>query len=132
MGQHYGSQGEINALQNQFTAYLLTALKRKKRDYMNKEEKLGDRESPVDFQTAQFPDDTFSGMDSAPLAGDHALMEALGRLTARERYILFEHILNERSYDALAESLGLRYNGVASAYHRVIQKLRKELGGGRR
>ena len=132
MGQRYNSQGEISALQNQFTAYLMTALKRKERDYMTKEEKLGDHESPVDFQTTQFPDETYSVVDDNTLVGDHVLMEALGRLTARERYILFEHILNERSYDALAESLGLRYNGVASAYHRIIQKLRKELGGGRR
>ena len=132
MGQRYDSQGEISALQNQFTAYLMTALKRKERDYMTKEEKLGDHESPVDFQTTQFPDETYSVVDDNTLVGDHVLMEALGRPTARERYILFEHILNERSYDALAESLGLRYNGVASAYHRIIQKLRKELGGGHR
>ncbi len=129
MGQRYDGQSEINTLQNQFTAYLMTALKRKKRDHMNKEAKVYDHEASVDFQAAQFPDEPLSPMDRDVPSGDLALMQALGRLTARERYILFEHILNERSYNTLAESLGLRYSGIASAYHRIIQKLRKELGG---
>lgn len=61
---------------------------------------------------------------------DIALLQALSGLTARERFILFERVLNDRGYDELAEALGLRYNGVASAYHRTIKKLRKNLRGG--
>ena len=60
---------------------------------------------------------------------DIAFARALSGLTARERFILFERVLNDRGYDELAETLGLRYNGVASAYHRIIKKLRKELRG---
>lgn len=126
MGHKNNGQGECSALQNQFTAYLLTALKRKKRDYMKKQMRINGHEFAVDFQTVQFPDDT-PGREIP--AEDFALTQALDRLTARERYILFEHILNGRCYDALAKPLGLRYSGVSAAYHRVIQKLRKELGG---
>ena len=61
---------------------------------------------------------------------DIALMQALEHLTARERYILFERVLGERSHKELSGSLGLRYNGTVAAYRRIIQKLRKELGGG--
>ena len=58
---------------------------------------------------------------------DTALAQALSKLTARNRFILFERVLNGSSYDTLAEILGLRSSGVASAYHSIIKKLRKEL-----
>lgn len=126
MGHKNNGQGECNALQNQFTAYLLTALKRKKRDYTNKQMRINGHEFAVDFQAAQFSDDAPGGEIQTE---DFALTQALDRLTARERYILFEHILNGCGYDVLAKPLGLRYNGVSAAYHRIIQKLRKKLGG---
>ena len=132
MGHKNNGQGEVNALQNQFTAYLLTALKRKKRDYMNKQIQISGHEFAVDFQAAQFSDDTVDAMGRDVSTEDLALMQALNRLTVRERYILFDHILNDCSYDELTKPLGLRYNGVSAAYHRIIQKLRKELRGGRK
>lgn len=129
MGHKNNGQGEDNVLQNQFTAYLLTALRRKKRDYVNKQTQITGHELSTDFQTAQFPDDTVDSIDRDIMAEDLALMQTLAGLTAQERYILFEHILNGRGYDALTKPLGLRYSGVSAAYHRVIRKLQKELGG---
>lgn len=130
MGHKNNGQGENNALQNRFTAYLQTALRRRKRDYMDKQLRVNSREIPVDFQAAQFSDDSVETTGDVSSAEDDALMQALSRLTARERYILFERILNERSYEDLAAPLGLRYSGVSAAYRRIIQKLRKELGEG--
>lgn len=130
MGHKNDGQGENNALQNQFTAYLQTALKREKRDYMDKQLRVNSREVPVDFQVAQFSDDSVKIAGRAPTAEGDALMQALSRLTTRERYILFERILNERSYEDLATPLGLRRSGVSAAYRRIILKLRKELGSG--
>ena len=60
---------------------------------------------------------------------DITLAIAVAGLRARERFILFERVLNDRGYDELAKALDLRYNGVVSAYHRTIKKLRKELRG---
>lgn len=96
---------------------------------MKKQLRISGHELSADFQSIQFPDDTLEMMGSDVSTRDLVLMEALAGLTARERCILFEHILNGRGYDTLAKPLGLRYNGVAAAYHRIIQKLRKELGG---
>lgn len=129
MGHRNNGRGEMNALQNQFTAYLQSAVRRKKRDYMAKQLRISGHELAAGFQDTQFPDDALDAMDRDTNSEDLVLMEALAGLSARERYILFEHILNERSYDALAKPLGLRYSGVSAAYHRIIQKLRKELGG---
>lgn len=130
MGHKNDGQGENNALQNQFTAYLQTALRRKKRDYMDKQLRVNSREVPVDFQAAQFSDDSVKIAGRAPTAEGDALTRALSRLTTRERYILFERILNERSYEDLATPLGLQRSGVSAAYRRIILKLRKELGSG--
>lgn len=129
-------QNEVLALQNCFTAYLLAALKRKRRDHIQKQRRLKHHEFPTDFQDAVLADSSACDMlDRAPLSWqfeNQALLSALDQLTARERYILLERVLNERSYNELGKLLGLRYNGMAAAYHRVIIKLRKKLGDDRK
>ena len=52
------------------------------------------------------------------------LLKAIKELKESERTILFAHILEEYSYDELAQMLGLRYKGAAATYYRVLQKLR--------
>lgn len=133
MGQQYEKQSRDCALQNRFTAYLRTALDRKKYNYIQKRVQVKKREVVTDFQGTEFesgPAFNFS-RDSHGLSQqeDIALVQALSGLTTRERFILFERVLNGRGYDELAETLGLGYNRVASAYHRAIKKLRKKLRG---
>lgn len=133
MGQRYKNQSRDCALQNRFTGYLQVALKRRKRDYIEKQIRKRFHEFPTDFQAAQFADSSDysyggNGQDPSQLE-DTALAQALSQLTARERFILFERVLNGSGYDELAEILGLRYSGAASAYHNIIKKLRKELRG---
>lgn len=133
MGQQYKNQSRDCALQNRFTGYLQVALKRRKRDYIQKQIRKRFHEFPADFQAAQFADSSDysyggNGQDPSQLE-DTALAQALSQLTARERFILFERALNGSGYDELAEILGLRYSGAASAYHSVIKKLHKELRG---
>lgn len=136
MGQHNDSQNENNALQNHFTGYLLVALRRKKRDYMNKRNHLEKRELLTDFQVNPLPDETAWDMaDRTPpfaQVGDLELMRAISHLTERERYILFERVLNECEYAKLAEHLNARRGSISTAYHRIIKKLRKELQGGQK
>ena len=73
----------------------------------------------------------FSAMqDPLPLEFENQTLEAaLNKLSPRDRYIFFTHILNERSFKSLCAELGMTYSGVAVAYHRVVHKLRKALGG---
>ena len=133
MGQHNDSKKDILSLQNRFTAYFLVAIKRKKRDYLQKRSRIEAYESMTDFLTVQFAGDPASELPSAaPQIEDAALMQALTQLTAKERYILFQRVLYGSEYGELAVDLNLRYNGIATAYHRIIKKLRKELKGGRK
>lgn len=130
-------KGDANALQNRFTAYLMVAVRRQKHAHSNRQRQLRACEISVDYQSTQFIDEKAENdqRDGFPVMWqieDTLLMQALERLTARERYILFERVLGERSYEDISGPLGLRYSGTAAAYRRVVQKLRKELGGGRK
>lgn len=133
MGQQYDNQSRDCALQNLFTGYLQVALKRRKRDYIQKQRRKRTHEYLTDFQAVEFAGGSDCGFDGSSQdfwkLEDAALAQALSQLTARERFILFEHVLNGSGYDELAETLSLRYSGVASAYHSIIKKLRKELRG---
>ena len=131
MGQRSNDPNEVFVLQNRFTAYLLTALKRKKRDYIKKQTRLGDHELLTDFQSEEYFDDsvhTLKGADQFSCRIEYdALMQALCQLTDKERYILFERILNDCGYEELAHRLNLSYRSVATAYHRIIKKLKKAM-----
>lgn len=133
MGQQYKNQSRYCDLQNQFTAYLQIAVNRKKRDYIQKQLRHKTREFPIGFQTNEVAGGSDPGLNEKGKGLSQleniALARALSGLTARERFILFERVLNDRGYDELGRVLGLGYNGAASAYHRIIKKLRKELRG---
>lgn len=133
MGQQYKNQSRDRALQNRFTGYLQVALKRRKRDYIQKQRRERAHEYLTDFQAAEFAggSDCGFGGSSQDLwkLEDAALAQAFSQLTARERFILFERVLNGCGYDELAKTLGLRNSGAASAYRSIIKKLRKELRG---
>lgn len=133
MGQRNDGQKDTFALQNSFTAYVLVAIKRKKRDYLQKRSRIETYESMTDPLAVRFAGNPANELPFvAPQIEDDALMQALTQLTAKERYILFQRVLYGSEYDELAADLNLRYNGIASAYHRIIKKLRKELQGGQK
>ncbi len=136
MGQRNNGQDEANILQNQFTAYLLTAIWRRKCIYNKKRAYLRAHEVSVNCQTHEPVDEKASDamLSALPLMmqlENTLLMQAIKDLTPKERYILFERVLSERSYHELGRPLGLQYSGVAAAYCRIIRKLWKRLGGGR-
>ena len=58
-----------------------------------------------------------------------AFEQALDRLSKRDRYILVTRLLHRRSFDEIAQELGLSYKGVTTVYYRAIKKIRKELRG---
>lgn len=134
MRQQDNAQNEINALQNHFTGYLMVALRRRKRDYMRKRNRLEALELPTDFQSNPRPDEAGCNLGNEVLSfsqiEDGDLLRAISHLSERERYILLQRVLNECEYAELAERLNLRRSCVSTAYHRIIKKLKKELQGG--
>ena len=62
-----------------------------------------------------------------PVLDGLMLAQALGQISDRERYIFFARALEKRNFDDLAAELGMGYKGVAAAYYRAVQKLKKEM-----
>lgn len=62
---------------------------------------------------------------SAPLSAE--MMEALSRLSAVERAIVYERAVMETPYDELADHLGLRADNVRKKYERAKKKLARLL-----
>lgn len=133
MRQRNDGQGEVNSLQNQFTAYLTVAIQRRKRDYMNKKNRLLAHEISDSFQRMDIPDpNALEPPEYFPVLmslENLMLLEAIESLDELERSILFARVLEKCDYGELAKKLGLRYKGVSAAYYRVLQKLRRKLGG---
>ena len=57
------------------------------------------------------------------------LEKALGVSISDEVYDNLERIINEKSFDDIANELGLGYKAVAAIYYRAIKKLKQILGG---
>ena len=124
-------QDEI--IQNRFTAYLLSAVQRRKAQYIDTlmkvqqtstliEETVMDIEFDLEGEASQ-------GIPLYMRLQNEKLFLSLSRLTERERYVFFTRALDERSLDELASELGLSYKGVAAIYYRTIQKIKKSMKG---
>ena len=130
--------GEDRDLQNQFTAYLVRAVQRKRREVIHKQirrqemevvtdlqeywDSIGSRsiqpEEMADYITTSFQEMSFENV---------RLERALQKISERDRYVLFAKIIEERSLEEIAVELGIGYKGLAAIYYRAIQKIRKEM-----
>lgn len=129
---------ENNALQNQFTAYLVTAVRRRRKEVIHQQLRRKNWEISVDMQEFLLymepqsllmedePDIRMSSFDDMCFENED-LERALQKLSDRDRYVLFSKIVAEHSFEELASELGLGYKGVAAAYYRALRKLKKEL-----
>lgn len=129
MYNHNDGSNHINALQNQFTAYLSTALRRSKIRYLQKRDKQLQKEVSLedfDFELSE----PITPLHIIIYAVDGEILRmALKKIKARERHILLARVIDEKSFAEIADELGMEYKTVTSAYYRVIVKLRKQLGG---
>ena len=118
---------EQEKLQNEFTAFIVTAMNRERIAYLKKASR---RRSHVyimsDEDLELVPDESDFTIE---LCENDALACALKELDERERYVLFARVLEEKSFEEIADNLGLKYKGVAAIYYRTTAKLRNILGG---
>ena len=78
-------QGEDNILQNQFTTYLVTAIRWQKIAYLKKRTKLGTHELPTDFDSA-FAQMLETQGTSAASMEQPVLAQALGQISVRAHW----------------------------------------------
>ena len=124
-----------DVLQNRFTAYLLTAVQRKKTEYVNRKnnqahlrilEECITIESGFDLEQEALKDIPLQ----FKLQNDD-LLHAITQLSDRERYVFFKRTVDEENYTEIARALGMSYKSVAAVFYRTLDKLRKIMKGNR-
>lgn len=115
--------------QNQFTAYVVLAVKRKRQSYIKKKQRDNEKETRTkkeaeqsEFRTAGY--DMWSRMEPQ----NEKLIAAMQQLSFKERLVVVGYVLEEKTFKEIAQEIGLSEKGVASAYYRSIEKLRAKIG----
>lgn len=129
MWQRNSGKSETEILQNEFTAYLTTAVQRRRHDYIQQQ----DRRRQIESLTEDFPfmpecsieQDMFLGLPVLMQLEDSALLLALKELSERERYIFLARTLDGTGFEELGEEMGLGYKGVSAVYYRTVQKIKR-------
>ena len=79
---------------------------------------------PIDFQAIQ---DKLTEMPTLTQIENIRLHHTLRLLKERELYILFAKVIDDRSFEELANELGIGYKAVTSIYYRMMEKIKKAL-----
>lgn len=127
---YYRNDGsdEINAVQNQFTAYLTTALRNARAQYIRNKVRLLQIELTIDeIEYLGVPAEN----QMEKLSDIEDLFSALQIIKKKEQYVLIARVIDEKGFEEIAAELGMSYKGAAAIYYRTIEKLKHMLGGGR-
>lgn len=127
MNKRNNGSTEQEKLQNRFTSLVTVSMSRARIDYLRKEKSRARHTYDMeDEKLALISDGTDFVSD---LCDNESLTYALKQLDERERYVLIARVLEERSFEEIADNLGLKYKGVAAIFYRTTAKLRNILGG---
>lgn len=134
MWQKNDGTGEANILHNQFTAYLMTAIKRRKISYLKEKSQLYQMELALelcDFDAAMSMEADFSCvLPILEQIENPLLLQALQQAKERELYIFLTRILDERSFVELSNELGISYKAATNSYYRFLERIKELLKGG--
>lgn len=132
MWQKNNGKSETEIIQNQFTAYLATAVQRRRNDYIQQMNRRQQTETLTDgfpfMPECSIEQDMLLGLPVLMQIEDSALFRALKELSERERYIFLERTLEGKSFEMLAQETGLGYKGVSAVYYRTVQKIKRKTG----
>jgi len=126
---------ESNILHRQFTVYLATAVRRTKIQYLRSKYKLQRYEIPLEIEDSypladfQAEPDIILSLPLLDQLENIKLQRALEQAKKRDLYIFLAKVLEGRSFVEIAAELGIEYNTATAAYYRMLNRLRKELGG---
>ena len=137
-------------VRNQFTAYLLSQVKGKRRDYFKKLIQISHEEEPTDdfslLKLESTVEEDVANKRKEELLlkeadgiypkwnemTDRRLMDALGTLREDERRLIYQHVFEELTFDEMSQQNGMPCQRIKSVYYYAIQKIRKLMGGDKR
>lgn len=118
---------EQERLQNRFTAFITTTMKRARIDYLRKEKVRMKNQFTMEYEDfALIPDEEDFVAD---LCESSSLAYALQQISERERYVLIARAIDGKSFEEIGDEIGVKYKGVAAIYYRTTEKLRNILKG---
>lgn len=142
MKEHYTD------VQNQFTAYLVASVIKKRASYLKRMNWLRKKEyiqadfldsSDISFDrefefyinemSAEAFEDPITLQGILKMIGEDNLLKAIASLKERERVLLFGRVFGELGFSELGKKLNLSPKQAEMAYYYVIRKIRKKLGG---
>ena len=134
MREKTNNTGESAAIQNQFTAYLLTALRRRKIQYRQALVRKTQHEQFQDIgeeaaDCFSVEPDMMQGLPFLDQIENERLRQALMWTREQDLTIFIAKALEGRSFAAIAKDAGMKYNTVASLYYRLVSRLIKAMGG---
>jgi len=123
---------ESDILQNRFTAYILTAIRRRKIQYMQDILKKQQYEESIEISgnkgNLSTNPDMLRDLPFLERIENNELYTALEQAKEHHRYIFFAKVLENRSFVEIGEELGMKPNTAAIIYYRFIKSLKNKLG----
>lgn len=127
MWQRNSGREKAEILQNHFTAYVMTAIQRRRDEYTQQLWRRQEIEYlAAEVQAEQGYDFEQGLLEELPLRLQLE-NDALKEISERERHVFLSRVLDAKSFEALAAELGLSYKGVAAVYYRAIAKIKKRM-----
>ena len=122
-------QSKAEVLQNRFTSYVATAVRRQRKAYIQKLSERQAAESCTEHELLELTysqeEEIFAELPLLMQLEDDALLRALKGLTEQERNIFLSRVLDGKDFEALAAEHGMQYKGITTAYYRTVKKIRK-------
>ena len=112
--------------QNQFTAYVVLAVKRKRHAYIKKKIRDKEKQTKTEKELSKRGiegDDVWIGLEIQ----NEELVDAMQQLKPKEHVIVVEYVLKRKSFKEIAQEMKLTERTVASLYYRSIKKLRTKM-----
>ena len=120
--------GESNVLQNTFTSYLTTAVRRERCLYLKRKRTHEAVELTVDIETYFDNLMTLDLETYCELREEIAeTLKAIDNLQERERWVFLQRVLKDQDYKAIGKELGVSYFGAATIFSRAMKRLKEEL-----
>ena len=112
--------------QNQFTAYVVLAVKRKRQAYIKKKIRDKEKQTKTEKELSKLGiegDDVWIGLKIQ----NEELVDAMQQLKPKEHVIVVGYVLKRKSFREIAQEMKLTERTVASLYYRSIKKLRTKM-----
>ena len=124
---------ESDIIQNHFTAYVTSSVNWKRREYLIKLSEI--RHNEVSSVDGDMGDLESNATNEAALidiegleTGNERLDQLLDQLKDRDIRLLLGLLILNKDYDLLTKGLGISKDAAYTAYHRMMRRIRRELG----